>query len=131
VFEPDKFGGWVVTLDGQPSVRIAARTLTGARAAIAAAAALWAHIDASEVRLSEELSLPVDDQALVDEARNQRRRADIAWHAAQRSTQEAVHRLVANHSLSIRDTAAIVGISYSRVAQLLRQPSSASQPSTR
>jgi predicted RNase H-like HicB family nuclease len=121
VLRPDGAGGWVVALDEESRVHATAKTLHTARVAIRNAAALWAHVEPDDLDLAEAICLPGDVQTTVDDARNQRHQAESARITAHRATRLAAHRLVRDSHLSVRDAGEVLGISFSRVAQLLKE----------
>lgn len=120
-FYRGKTANWEVTLDTESRVHASGRSLAAARTAIRYAAALWAHVDPGDLILEETVQLPPEIQQTVDTVHRQRQQAVTALNAAQRSTSHAVEQLVRQHQLSVRDAAAVLGISFSRVAQILKE----------
>ena len=124
VFEPDDDGWWAVSIPEVKGVRSDGRTLDEARRrirqALAAADDLgWTEERAAKVALREDVRLPERIWRLMSD----RHRALAALEAAavdvERTTNELVRRLILENRRSLRDVAALLGLSHGRIHQIL------------
>ena len=109
---------WSVELEEQPRVHMWGRTVDQALARVREAAALWFQADESSIGLVPCPVLPKAAAAAIDQARQARDQARSADRLAMDKTKKAVPTLT-GRGVSMRDVAAILGISHQRVHQLL------------
>lgn len=116
--EREKDGRWTVELEEEPRVHTWGKTVEQALARMREAAALWFQIDEGDIELVPHPVLPKATDRTVEQARQAREQARNADRLAVERTRKAVAAL-ANRGISMRDAAAILGISHQRVHQLL------------
>lgn len=116
--EQEKDGRWSVELDEEPRVHTWGNTASQALTRVREAAALWFESDEDEIELVPRPVLPKVTTEAVEKARNAREQARDADRVAIEQTRKAAQAL-AKRGISMRDTAAILGISHQRVHQLL------------
>jgi hypothetical protein len=107
----------VPELDVVGQTRTLAATADTARGLIA----LWLDIDPNGVEVEVDYHL-VDEIAfqLAAEARQQQLEAGALTKAAAATWRQAARRLVCDDGLSVRDAAAMLGVSYGRIHQLVQ-----------
>ncbi len=118
--EREKDGRWTVELVEEPRVHTWAKTVDQALARVREAAALWFDADEDEIEVIPQPVLPKTTGRTVEQARQARQEARNADRLAVEQTKKAVAALTAR-GISMRDVAAILGISHQRVHQLLAQ----------
>jgi predicted RNase H-like HicB family nuclease/DNA-binding CsgD family transcriptional regulator len=111
-------GRWSVELEEEPRVHTWGRTVDQALARVREATALWFRVDLASIDLVPRPVLPKADSKALDKARQARDQARDADRLAMDRTRKAVAAL-ARRGISMRDAAAILGISHQRVHQLL------------
>lgn len=111
-------GRWSVELDEEPRVHTWGRTVEQALARLREAAALWFQTDEDQITLVPQPVLPQAASRTVEQARQAREQARNADRQAVEQTRKAAAVLV-SRGISLRDAAAILGISHQRVYQLL------------
>ena len=116
--EREKDGRWSVELEEEPRVHTWGKTVDQALARMREAAALWFQTDEDAIELTPRPVLPKATGRTVEQARQAREQARDADRLAIEQTRKAAAAL-ANRGISMRDTAAILGISHQRVHQLL------------
>jgi predicted RNase H-like HicB family nuclease/DNA-binding CsgD family transcriptional regulator len=116
--EREKDGRWTVELEEEPRVHTWGKTVDQALTRIREAAALWFQTDENEIELTPHPVLPKAAGRTVEQARQAREQARTADRHAIEQTRKAVAALTAR-GISMRDAAAILGISHQRVHQLL------------
>lgn len=116
--------GWVVEATGgnAPAFTTYGRTLDAARRNLVAELAARAGTYPGNVEVVDDVDLPARAGRLLAAARSARREALAAAATAQEATATAAQALVGD-GLSLRDTAYLLGISHSRVQQLVAEPS--------
>lgn len=124
--EREKDGRWTVELAEEPRVHTWAKTVDQALARVREAAALWFDVNEDDIELVPQPVLPKTAGRTVAQARQARQEARNADRLAVRQTTKAVAALTAR-GISMRDAAAILGISHQRVHQLLAQEQSPSR----
>jgi predicted RNase H-like HicB family nuclease len=116
---------WLVRIPELPRIAAQARRLDQVEDVARDAIALWFEIPEKSFDLA--IDPPDFDEAplqvIVDEARAAREQAEEARRRAQQLTPRAV-RAMLRAGYPLRDVATAVGISFQRVAQLAREPSS-------
>jgi len=100
-------------------VQIDGQTLAKARPLIRQAASLWFHLDPASFDLVDDVRLPDAIKSMVGHARAEREKAQAAQQAAMASSREAAGLLVRELNLTFRDAADLLGLSHSRIQQLL------------
>jgi predicted RNase H-like HicB family nuclease len=122
--EREKDGRWTVELEEEPRVHSWGKTVDQALARVREATALWFQTDEDDIELVPHPVLPKTTGRTVEQARHAREQARDAGRLALEQTRTAAAALT-SRGISIRDAAAILGISHQRVHQLL---SAASPP---
>lgn len=118
VFERDESGQWIARVPSVAGCHTYGRTLEQARERIREALGLWAE-DADTAELVEEIRLPEAALEGIRQSRRARSRAERERARATESTSEAAGVLVDDLGLSVRDAAALLGLSHQRVQQLV------------
>lgn len=116
--EREKDGRWTVEIEEEPRVHTWGKTVEQALARMREAAALWFQIDEDDIELVPHPVLPKATDRAVEQARCAREQAKNADRLAVERTRKAVAALTVR-GISMRDAAAILGISHQRVHQLL------------
>ena len=116
--EREKDGRWTVELEEQPRIHTWGKTVDQALARMREAAALWFQTDENQIELVPHPVLPKTARRTVEQAREAREQARNADRRAVEQTRKAASALT-NRGISMRDAAAILGISHQRVHQLL------------
>jgi predicted RNase H-like HicB family nuclease len=116
--EREKDGRWSVELEEEPRVHTWGKTIDQALGRTREAAALWFETDEASIDLIPKPVLAKTAMRTVEQARQARDQARHADRLAVEKTQRAAAEL-ASRGISMRDTAAILGISHQRVHQLL------------
>jgi predicted RNase H-like HicB family nuclease len=118
--EREKDGRWTVELAEEPRVHTWGKTVEQALARMREAAALWFEADEHEIELIPHAVLPKAAGRTIEQARQAREEARRADRLAVAQTKKAAAAL-AGRGISMRDAAAILGISHQRVHQLLAE----------
>jgi predicted RNase H-like HicB family nuclease/DNA-binding CsgD family transcriptional regulator len=116
--EREEDGRWSVELEEEPRVHTWGRTVDQALARVREATALWFQADEASIGLVPRPVLPKSAATAIDQARQARAQARSADRLAMDKTKRAVTALT-GRGVSLRDAAAIIGISHQRVHQLL------------
>jgi predicted RNase H-like HicB family nuclease len=116
--EKEHDGRWSVELDEEPRVHTWGKTIDQALTRIREAAAMWFETDETAIKLVPRPVLPKAASRTVEQARKAREQARDADRVAIEQTRKAATALT-SRGMSIRDAAAILGISHQRVHQLL------------
>jgi len=116
--EREKDGRWTVELEEEPRVHTWGKTVDQALTRMREAAALWFNTDEDQIDLIALPVLPKTTGRAVEAARAARDRARDADRLAIEQTRKAAAALT-GRGISMRDAAAILGISHQRVHQLL------------
>ena len=116
--EREDDGRWSVELEEEPRVHTWGKTIDQALTRIREAAALWFQTDEASIELVPRPVLPKATDRTVEQARKAREQARNADRLAIEQTRRAAVAL-ASRGISMRDAAAILGISHQRVHQLL------------
>lgn len=116
--EHEKDGRWTVELEEEPRVHTWGKTVDQALARMREAAALWFQTDEDQITLVPHPVLPKTTERTVEQARHARDQAKNADRLAIEQTRKAAAALT-SRGISMRDAAAILGISHQRVHQLL------------
>lgn len=116
--EREKDGRWSVELDEEPRVHTWGKTVDQALARMREAAALWFETEEDQIELVPRPVLPKATGRTVEQARQAREQARDADRLALEQTRKAAAALT-SRGISMRDAAAILGISHQRVHQLL------------
>lgn len=116
--ERERDGRWSVELEEEPRVHTWGKTVDQALARMREAAALWFQTDENAIELIPHPVLPKTAGRTVEQARQAREEAKNADRLAIEQTRKAVIALT-DRGISMRDAAAILGISHQRVHQLL------------
>lgn len=113
-------GRWTVELLEEPRVHTWGNTVTQALARIREAAAMWFDTDEASIELIPAPVLPKNALRIIEQAGQARDQARTADRVAIDKTRKAAVEL-ARRGISMRDAAAILGISHQRVHQLLAE----------
>lgn len=116
-------GRWSVELAEEPRVHTWGNTVTQALARMREAAAMWFDTDEASIELIPALVLPKTALRIIEQAGQARDQARTADRVAIEKTKKAAVEL-ARRGISMRDAAAILGISHQRVHQLLAEDAS-------
>lgn len=116
--EKEHDGRWSVELDEEPRVHTWGKTIDQALTRMSEAAALWFQTDEASIDLVPKPVLPKTTDRTVEQARKAREQARNADRLAIEQTRKAAAALT-SRGISMRDAAAILGISHQRVHQLL------------
>ena len=111
-------GRWTVELEEEPRVHTWGKTVDQALTRMKEAAAMWFETDEASIALVPRPVLPKATGRTVEQARQAREQARAADRQAIERTRKAAVALAAR-GISMRDAAAILGISHQRVHQLL------------
>jgi predicted RNase H-like HicB family nuclease len=115
-FERSEPGWWHVSVPSVPGCHTQARSLQQGRARIREALGLFVE-GAETAELVDEPRLPREARTAVARAARVRRRAEDSAREAAEETLAADGKL-ADLGLSLRDRAALLGVSFQRIAQL-------------
>jgi predicted RNase H-like HicB family nuclease len=118
--EQEHDGRWSVELEEEPRVHTWGKTIDQALTRMREAAALWYQTDEASIELVPRPVLPKATGRTVEQARKAREQARNADRLAIEQTRKAAVALT-SRGISMRDAAAILGISHQRVHQLLMQ----------
>jgi predicted RNase H-like HicB family nuclease len=118
--EQEHDGRWSVELEEEPRVHTWGKTIDQALTRMREAAALWYQADEASIELVPRPVLPKATGRTVEQARKAREQARDADRLAIEQTRKAAVALT-SRGISMRDAAAILGISHQRVHQLLMQ----------
>jgi predicted RNase H-like HicB family nuclease len=116
--EHEHDGRWSVELAEEPRVHTWGKTIDQALTRMREAAALWFEADEASIELVARPVLPKATGRTVEQARKARDQARNADRLAIEQTRKAAVALT-SRGISMRDAAAILGISHQRVHQLL------------
>ena len=116
--EQEHDGRWSVELEEEPRVHTWGKTIDQALNRVREAAALWYQTDEASIELVPRPVLPKATDRTVEQARKAREQARDADRLAIEQTRKAAVALT-SRGISMRDAAAILGISHQRVHQLL------------
>jgi predicted RNase H-like HicB family nuclease len=116
--ERERDGRWTVELEEEPRVHTWGKTVDQALTRMREAAGLWFQIDEGQIELIPRPVLPKATGHTVEQARQARAQARDADSLAVEQTRKAAAALT-GRGISMRDAAAILGISHQRVHQLL------------
>lgn len=111
---------WVIEVPELDTVS-QSRTLASAEEEARALVAVWLDVPAEQVAVRMDYSA-VDPEAwrLASEARTTQAQADELTRRAATARRRAARRLVGEGGLSLRDAAAVLGVTFSRVQQLVK-----------
>lgn len=118
--EREADGRWTVELAEEPRVHTWGKTIEQALARMREAAAMWFEIDEASIDLVPAPALPKQTLRAIEQAGRARQQARAADRLAVEKTRKAAAEL-ARRGISMRDAAAILGISHQRVHQLLAE----------
>ena len=116
-FERDEDGWWVASVKGVRGCHTQGRTIDEARRRIREALALFVD-DAAGAELRDDLRLPAKARTALGRFRETRARLERDQKDAAEATARAVQVLRRDLGLSVRDAAALLGLSFQRVQQL-------------
>jgi len=119
VYERDPKGNWLVRLEEEPRCHTWARSLPAARQAIRDAIELWTEeldvSDVDELEIQDDIRVPHAREALALAAR----RARLATELTDlRAAAEEMAVTLLHEGLSVRDVAALVGLTAGRISQI-------------
>ena len=117
VLERDEGGAWIATVPAVPGCHTYGRSLVEARRRVRGVLRLWVE-DADTAELADDVRISHDASAAVRRSRDARHRLATARDTAGSATSDAVHRLVDELGLGVRDVAYLLGLSHQRVQQL-------------
>lgn len=117
-------GQWIIEV---PELDVVGQTRTLAGAAVTAQGliALWLNVDPAAVIVVMDYSrVDPDAVSLAAGARAEQARAEELSRQAAATWRQAARRLVHDDKLSVRDAAAVLGVSFGRVQQLVKDRAS-------
>lgn len=98
-----------------------ARSLVTAEGTARELIAMWLDVPDDQVRVVMDYTrIDPDALEMAAAARSKQAKADEMTRAAAKQWREAARRLVRTNGLSLRDAAAVLGVTFSRVQQLLK-----------
>lgn len=109
--------GWIASVES-PRLSVRGRTLESARIAVVAAIADHYDVVPSIVVLADRITIGPEVDSLVAEAQSARETA-LAAAEASRAASKAAAVAARDHGVSLRDTAHLLGLSHSRIQQIL------------
>jgi len=118
VLDRDESGAWIATVPAVPGCHTYGRSLVEARRRVRDALSLWVEDAADTVELADDVRISRDASAAVRRSRDARERLATARGTAAAATSDAVHQLVDELGLGVRDAAYLLGLSHQRVQQL-------------
>jgi predicted RNase H-like HicB family nuclease len=110
-------GWWIISVP-ELDITTQARRLSEIEHNAAEAIAVWLDVDPAGVSVSFELSTPAPVRREMDEARQLLQEANGMQERAGDLAGDAVRILLDDLGLTMRDAAAVLGVSHQRVAQL-------------
>jgi predicted RNase H-like HicB family nuclease len=120
VFERDESGAWIARVPSVPGCHTYGRTIDQARRRIREAIGLWVE-DADSAELVEDIRLPARAKDALRRSTRARAAAEHRREVAHVATTRAAKVLVEDLHLSLRDAGDLLGLSYQRVLQLVRE----------
>ncbi len=118
-YERDEGGWWIAEVKGVPGVNSDGRTVADARRRVREALALAIGDEAAErADLADDVKLPPAVARVVRQATAARQRAERLQAETIRATAEAARLLTGKLGLSVRDAAALLGVSHQRIQQV-------------
>lgn len=118
--EREADGRWSVELAEEPRVHTWGKTVDQALTRMREAAAMWFETDEESISLIPAPVLPKTILRTIEQAGQARKQARTADRLAVEKTKQAAVELT-RRGISLRDVAAILGISHQRVHQLLAE----------
>lgn len=118
LYEQDESGAWNVHVAERPGALTYGRSLAQARRRIKDVLPLFWD-DPEVLEWVEEVHLPSEAASALEAALEARERADLAQSEADKATRLAIEAL-GRLDLSMRDTAALLGLSHQRIAQIAK-----------
>jgi predicted RNase H-like HicB family nuclease len=112
-------GWWIVRIQEAHGVHSNGRTLDEARRRVREALSLEIGEGAFAAEFAERIALPPNARHELARQRTARRRADDQTRQALKATETAA-RALAKAGLSVRDTGSLLGLTGSRVSQILK-----------
>jgi predicted RNase H-like HicB family nuclease len=110
--------GWWIVQVPELDVTTQARRVSEIESHAREAIAVWLDVDIADVAVTVELSTPVPVRQEMDEARRLLQEANGMQEKAGELAGDAVRILLDDLGLTMRDAAAVLGVSHQRVAQL-------------
>ena len=121
VFERDESGAWIARVPSVPGCHTYGRTIDQARRRIREALGLWVE-GAEKAELVEDVRLPARAEDALRRSTRARAEAERRRQQAHAATTRTAKVLVEDLQLSLRDAGELLGLSYQRVLQLVRDP---------
>jgi predicted RNase H-like HicB family nuclease len=115
-FERDEDGWWVATVHGVEGVHTQGRTTESTRERVLEAMRAAGY---SNFTLTERVEIPAKLRKKVDAAKAARANAEKAQTTARATLRDAIRSLTDGLGVSLRDAAALLGISHQRAHQIL------------
>jgi predicted RNase H-like HicB family nuclease len=127
VYERDEAGSWVATIRGRPGgvhCVTQGRSIEQTRSRVreALAACLDDDAAAAQAEFREEFKLPGVVRSRIERLTSKRALLLKLQMEASREARAAARLLTSEEGMSVRDAAALLGVSFQRVQQLLEEP---------
>lgn len=120
VFERDETGAWIARVPSVPGCHTYGRTIDQARRRIREALGLWVE-DAECTEFVEDVRLPAQAADALRQSAGARAEAERRRQVAHTVSARTAKVLVDDQRLSLRDAGELMGLSYQRVLQLVRE----------
>lgn len=119
-FERDERGAWIAWVPSVPGCHTYGRTIEQARRRLKEALELWVE-NVDETEIVEDVRLPTQAEEALRTSARARSEAEHRRALAHEATAHTAKMLVNDLRLSLRDAGELLGLSYQRVLQLVRE----------
>jgi predicted RNase H-like HicB family nuclease len=119
-YQRDESNWWVARIKSIPGCHTQGRTIDQARRRIREALGLFID-DSDAVELKDDVILPKTAKRLLEQVKENRKRAEKESTQLQQSTAEAARMLTQEIGISMRDTGELLGLSHQRIHQILQE----------
>jgi predicted RNase H-like HicB family nuclease len=119
-YERDDSNWWVASIKSVPGCHTQGRTIDQARRRIREALGLFIE-NSDTVELKDDVILPNSAKRLLEQVKENRKRAERESAQLQQSTVAAARMLTQEIGVSIRDAGELLGLSHQRIHQILQE----------